>query len=133
MNKIRGAALLVHGGGPTQVINASLAGVADECRRHSEITSLYGARFGIEGVLAGDFVECGTNTGIMSLAICKYIDFNNTGKRFFLFDTYCGIPEEQILPEERHARNILTTRPAAHYCRREYPTPGSRTEAHRRW
>src|SRR5581483_1094130 len=38
MNPIRGAALLVHGGGPTQVINASLAGVADECRRHPAIT-----------------------------------------------------------------------------------------------
>jgi 6-phosphofructokinase 1 len=47
----------VHGGGPTQVINASLAGVADECRRHPEITALYGARFGIDGVLAGDFIE----------------------------------------------------------------------------
>jgi O-methyltransferase len=54
--------------------------------------------------LAGDFVECGTNTGIMSLAICHYIDFNSTGKRFFLFDTYRGIPEEQIGPEEGHAR-----------------------------
>lgn len=53
--------------------------------------------------LAGDFVECGTNTGIMSLAVCKYIDFNSTGKRFFLFDTFCGIPGDQILPEEDHA------------------------------
>lgn len=54
--------------------------------------------------LAGDFVECGTNTGIMSLAICHYIDFNSTGKRFFLFDTYSGIPEDQIGPQEGHAR-----------------------------
>jgi ATP-dependent phosphofructokinase / diphosphate-dependent phosphofructokinase len=52
-----GAALLVHGGGPTQVINASLQGVVGECRRHADITALYGARFGIEGVLAGDFVD----------------------------------------------------------------------------
>lgn len=46
--------------------------------------------------LEGDFVECGTNTGIMSLAICNYIDFNDTGKRFYLFDTFRGIPKEQI-------------------------------------
>ena len=52
-----GAALLIHGGGPTQVINASLAGVADECRRRPEVTALYGARFGIDGVLAGDFID----------------------------------------------------------------------------
>src|SRR5579862_4996402 len=36
--------------------------------------------------LPGDFVECGTNTGIMSLAICEYVDFNASDKRFWLFD-----------------------------------------------
>ncbi len=51
--------------------------------------------------LPGDFVECGTNTGIMSLAVCNYIDFNSTGKSFWLFDTFRGIPGEQISPEER--------------------------------
>lgn len=50
--------------------------------------------------LEGDFVECGVNTGILSLAVCKYIDFNSTGKRFFLFDTYCGVPEHQIHDKE---------------------------------
>jgi len=53
--------------------------------------------------LAGDFVECGTNTGIMSLAICDYINFNETGKNFYLFDTYEGIPPEQIGKNEAHA------------------------------
>jgi ATP-dependent phosphofructokinase / diphosphate-dependent phosphofructokinase len=57
MDRTTGAALVVHGGGPTQVINASLAGVTDECRRHPEITALYGARFGIDGVLSSDFIE----------------------------------------------------------------------------
>jgi len=50
--------------------------------------------------LPGDFVECGTNTGIMSLAVCEYVDFNSTGKRFFLFDTFAGIPMEQISERE---------------------------------
>lgn len=53
--------------------------------------------------LDGDFVECGTNAGIMSVAVCNYIDFNATGKRFFLFDTFAGVPEEQIGPDEGHA------------------------------
>ena len=39
-----------------------------------------------------------------SLAICNYIDFNRTGKSFYLFDTFCGIPVEQMLPTERPAR-----------------------------
>jgi 6-phosphofructokinase len=63
MQRTTGAALLVHGGGPTQVINASLAGATDECRRHSEITALYGARFGIDGVLAGDFIDLTIDAG----------------------------------------------------------------------
>jgi O-methyltransferase len=51
--------------------------------------------------LPGDFVECGVNTGITSLAVCEYIDFNKTGKCFWLFDTFCGIPEEQMNEREK--------------------------------
>lgn len=50
--------------------------------------------------LPGDFVECGVNTGILSLAACQYIDFNATNKNFFLFDTFCGIPDHQASHEE---------------------------------
>lgn len=51
--------------------------------------------------LAGDFVECGVNTGIFSLAVAHYIDLNRTGKAFYLFDTFAGIPTEQINERER--------------------------------
>lgn len=51
--------------------------------------------------LVGDFVECGVNTGWHSLAICEYVDFNKLDKNFWLFDTYCGMPEEQMSPHER--------------------------------
>lgn len=51
--------------------------------------------------LPGAFVECGTNTGIVSLAVCHYVDFNATGKTFYLFDTFSGIPDEQISEVER--------------------------------
>ena len=46
--------------------------------------------------LPGSFVECGTNTGIMSLAVCEYVDFNSTGKSFYLFDTFEGIPASEV-------------------------------------
>lgn len=51
--------------------------------------------------LPGDFVECGVNTGMLSLAICNYIDFNATDKSFWLFDTFRGIPESQVSDAER--------------------------------
>jgi 6-phosphofructokinase 1 len=40
-------ALIAHGGGPTAVLNASLAGVVAECRGRA--STLYGARFGLTG------------------------------------------------------------------------------------
>jgi 6-phosphofructokinase 1 len=57
MSELRGVAVVAHGGGPTQVINASLAGVIEECRRHEEITALWGARHGILGVFEERFFD----------------------------------------------------------------------------
>ena len=54
--------------------------------------------------LPGDFVECGVNTGLLSLAVCEYVDFNGLGKNFYLFDTYCGIPVEQMSETEAALR-----------------------------
>ena len=51
--------------------------------------------------LPGDFVECGVNTGIFSLAAAYFVDFNQLDKSFYLFDTFAGIPEDQISDEER--------------------------------
>ena len=41
--------------------------------------------------LEGDFVECGVNTGIFSRAVINYINFNQTGKTFYLLDTFKGL------------------------------------------
>ena len=46
--------------------------------------------------LEGDFVECGVHTGILSLAICNYLDFSKVDKKFWLFDTWAGIPLEGL-------------------------------------
>ena len=51
--------------------------------------------------LPGDFVECGVNTGIFSLAVCDYTDFDSTSKSFWLFDTFDGIPADQMSERER--------------------------------
>src|ERR1700761_8682659 len=50
-------ALVAHSGGPTAVLNASLFGIWEEARRHSQITTLYGARFGIAGILNEQFID----------------------------------------------------------------------------
>lgn len=44
-------------GGPTCAINASLAGVFIEAKKHSQIDKIYGARNGILGVISNNFVD----------------------------------------------------------------------------
>ena len=49
--------LVVHGGGPTQVMNASLYGVIQEGKNHAEIGVVYGALGGMEGILKEKLVN----------------------------------------------------------------------------
>jgi 6-phosphofructokinase 1 len=50
-------AVIAHGGGPTAVINASLAGLVEEFRRRAPSQYLYGARYGLAGLLREDFLD----------------------------------------------------------------------------
>jgi 6-phosphofructokinase len=49
--------LVAQGGGPTAVINQSLAGVVLEARRQRGIDRVYGARHGVRGIVDEDFVD----------------------------------------------------------------------------
>jgi len=40
--------------------------------------------------LPGDFVECGVNAGFMSSAIMRFLDWRQSGKQFYLIDTFSG-------------------------------------------
>jgi ATP-dependent phosphofructokinase / diphosphate-dependent phosphofructokinase len=57
MRAAGGNLLVLQGGGPTPVLNTSLFGVLDEARRDSRIPKLFGARFGIHGVIKGDLLD----------------------------------------------------------------------------
>lgn len=50
-------ALVAHGGGPTSVINASLAGLVAELRHQNLFKKIYGARFGVRGLLEENFTD----------------------------------------------------------------------------
>lgn len=49
--------LIAHGGGPTAVINCSLQGVVEAARASGQVDKIYAARFGAEGILAGDLID----------------------------------------------------------------------------
>ncbi len=54
--------LVAQGGGPTAVINQSLAGVALEARRFPEVSHVYGALQGVRGIVNDDLVDLGQET-----------------------------------------------------------------------
>ena len=56
---LKGNMLVAHGGGPTPVINSSLLGAVREAKKHPEIETVYGARLGAEGILAGGRIDLG--------------------------------------------------------------------------
>lgn len=49
--------LIIHGGGPTAVINASLYGVVCEAKKHENVHHVYAAKNGTGGLLKEDFIE----------------------------------------------------------------------------
>ena len=49
--------LVAQGGGPTAVINQSLAGVVLEARRFGGVERIYGAHHGVRGIVNADFVD----------------------------------------------------------------------------
>jgi len=55
--KLKGNLLVGQSGGPTAVINSSLAGVIEEAMQHAEIGDIYGAVHGIEGVLKEELAD----------------------------------------------------------------------------
>ncbi|WP_378954673.1 6-phosphofructokinase [Pelosinus sp. sgz500959] len=52
-----GKALIAQGGGPTAVINQSMAGIIAEARKHKQISKIYGALRGVEGIVNEDFID----------------------------------------------------------------------------
>src|SRR4051812_1554716 len=57
MSATLGKLLVLQGGGPTPVVNASLFGVIDEAKCSGIFSRVLGARFGVEGLLKRDFVD----------------------------------------------------------------------------
>jgi 6-phosphofructokinase 1 len=86
MSELTGNLLVAQSGGPTAVINASLAGVIQEAGRHECIEEIYGGANGILGILEEDLLDINDEraktidglryTPAAALGTCRYkIDF----------------------------------------------------------
>ena len=88
MAELVGNLLVAQSGGPTAVINASLAGVIHEAGRQGCIEEIYGALNGVLGILNEEIIDIGDessrtieglkHTPGAALGTCRYkIDFKN--------------------------------------------------------
>jgi hypothetical protein len=59
--------------------------------------------------IPGDFAECGVHTGILSLTVAHFLDFATLDRRFWLFDTFAGIPLDHIPVAERAQVTLLNS------------------------
>jgi len=86
MPDLDGNLLVAQSGGPTSVINASVAGVIQEAGRHGFVEEIYGGLHGILGILNEDLIDLNeekartiealTRTPSAALGTCRYkIDF----------------------------------------------------------
>ncbi|HZR16978.1 MAG TPA: 6-phosphofructokinase [Verrucomicrobiae bacterium] len=86
MAELVGNLLVAQSGGPTSVINSSLAGVIQEAGRHEFIEEIYGGANGILGILNEDFIDLNDEktksiaglryTPAAALGTCRYkVDF----------------------------------------------------------
>jgi len=57
MTRLIGNVVIGQSGGPTCVINRSLVACVEELKKAKEVTGIYGARHGVEGILNEEFVD----------------------------------------------------------------------------
>ncbi|MFH0919458.1 MAG: diphosphate--fructose-6-phosphate 1-phosphotransferase [Fibrobacterota bacterium] len=55
----KGNLVVGQSGGPTSVINGSLAGIVTEAKKHKAIGRIYGMSFAIEGFMKGELIDLG--------------------------------------------------------------------------
>ncbi len=60
--KTKGKVLVAQGGGPTAVINQSFVGVVNESKKHTQVTKVYGAIGGLEGIINEEFIDLTAET-----------------------------------------------------------------------
>jgi 6-phosphofructokinase 1 len=55
--RVKGNVLVGEAGGPTAVIDSSLYGLLNEAKNHHEIEEIFGALYGIDGILKGKIID----------------------------------------------------------------------------
>ncbi len=57
--------------------------------------------------IEGDFVECGVFKGGFAKAVTSYTSFEKVNKKYYLFDTYTGLPEKYSSEQEKEREKMF--------------------------
>jgi O-methyltransferase len=57
--------------------------------------------------LEGDFVDCGVHTGIFARSIVQFIKFEETGKKYYLLDTFKGMDPKYSNERELERHKLM--------------------------
>ena len=79
--------------------------------------------------LEGDFVECGVGRGLLSRTIAHYLDFEHSPKKFYLFDTFEGIPVDEANDDLERQNMVFLNR--LHFDNDYYETVRSTFEKYK--
>lgn len=69
--KLKGKVLVAQGGGPTAVINQSLAGLVLEASRFPQVTNIYGAINGVNGIINENFINLSQESSSNLIAVAN--------------------------------------------------------------
>ncbi|MBN2797223.1 MAG: 6-phosphofructokinase [Clostridia bacterium] len=91
--ELRGKVLVAQGGGPTAVINQSMVGAVLEARKFPQVTAVYGAVNGVEGIMNEEFVDLTRETT------------NNLEK--VAITPSSGLLSTRVKPDEAYCRKLF--------------------------
>ena len=77
----------------SKIITQALKNHPGQDIHYRSYTACFCAQYALK--ISGDFVECGVGKGMLSRTIVDYLKFENVKKKFYLIDTFSGIPVKQ--------------------------------------
>jgi O-methyltransferase len=73
----------------------------------------------------GDFVECGVYRGFSSAVAARYLGFGALDRRWYLYDTFSGIPGDQLDPEHYESPEVYAAAGLYEFCVQRFAAYGN--------
>jgi len=92
-------------GGFVDLVNRHAKSYQDKARLWRLHTLCWAGKRALD--LEGDFVECGVYKGFFSAVVCDYLGFGQTGRSFYLYDSFEGFSAKYTSPSDFAAGQLF--------------------------